>query len=172
MPPGSPATCDRIRISCQNIPRLRMRSFSTPTSLECRRARRRFWILQQRIFLECAWEALGECRIFSGWLQQAIGVYAGASMNSYLLASSWQSGIHCNDGRLPDYARERQRFPVLPGTSYELDLRGPSLTVQTACSTSLVAVTVACQASAAGECDMALAGGVSVTFPQRTGLHV
>ena len=53
--------------------------------------------------------------------------------------------------------------------SYELDLRGPSLTIQTACSTSLVAVTVACQALNAGECDMALAGGVSVTFPQRTG---
>ena len=53
--------------------------------------------------------------------------------------------------------------------SYELDLRGPSLTIQTACSTSLVAVAVACQALHAGECDMALAGGVSVTFPQRTG---
>ena len=53
--------------------------------------------------------------------------------------------------------------------SYELDLRGPSLTIQTACSTSLVAVAVACQALHAGECDMALAGGVSVTFPQRMG---
>ena len=53
--------------------------------------------------------------------------------------------------------------------SYKLNLRGPSLTIQTACSTSLVAVVTACQALARGECDMALAGGVSIAFPERTG---
>ena len=53
--------------------------------------------------------------------------------------------------------------------SYKLNLRGPSVTIQTACSTSLVAVEMACRALQAGECDVALAGGVSITFPQRSG---
>jgi acyl transferase domain-containing protein len=53
--------------------------------------------------------------------------------------------------------------------SYKLNLRGPSVTVQTACSTSLVTVHIACQALLGGECDMALAGGVSVSVPQESG---
>jgi phthiocerol/phenolphthiocerol synthesis type-I polyketide synthase E len=53
--------------------------------------------------------------------------------------------------------------------SYKLDLRGPSMTIQTACSTSLVAVQAACRALQTGECDVALAGGVSISFPQRSG---
>ena len=56
--------------------------------------------------------------------------------------------------------------------SYKLDLHGPSMTVQTACSTSLVAVEVACRALQSAECDMALAGGVSVNFPQHARLSV
>ena len=51
--------------------------------------------------------------------------------------------------------------------SYKLDLHGPSVTIQTACSTSLVAVEMACRALQTGECDIALAGGVSIAFPQR-----
>src|SRR5262249_4470985 len=53
--------------------------------------------------------------------------------------------------------------------SYRLNLRGPSLCVQTACSTSLVAVATACQSLLTGQCDLALAGGVSITVPQRAG---
>ena len=53
--------------------------------------------------------------------------------------------------------------------AYKLDIHGPSFTIQSACSTSLVAVEVACRALQHGECDLALAGGVSITFPQRAG---
>jgi len=124
---------------------------------------------QQRIFLECAWEALENAGYSPGGMQQAIGVYAGVSMNTYLISQLMRN---------PEFIAMVGGYQIMLGNdkdflstriSYELDLRGPSLTIQTACSTSLVAVVVACQALAAGECDMALAGGVSVTFPQRTG---
>ncbi len=126
---------------------------------------------QQRLFLECAWEAL-EAAGHGKAAGQRVGVFAGSSMNSYwfnLLANpevveavgSFQT-VTSND---KDFLATR--------VSYKLGLTGPSLTVQTACSTSLVAVHTACQALRAGECDMALAGGVSVRLPQKAGyLHL
>ncbi|HSL82457.1 MAG TPA: type I polyketide synthase, partial [Thermoanaerobaculia bacterium] len=124
---------------------------------------------QQRLFLECAWEAIEsagyDVERYPGW----IGVYAGSSMSSYYLANlrsrrdlldavgHLQVGL-AND---KDYLATR--------TSYKLDLEGPSLNLQTACSTSLVSVHVACQALLRGECDMALAGGVSVGVPLKAG---
>lgn len=124
---------------------------------------------QQRIFLECAWEALEDAGYSSHSLEQSVGVYAGASMNSYIFSQLLRNpalvaavgGYQLMLGNDKDF--------LCTHASYELNLRGPSLTIQTACSTSLVAVAVACQALHAGECDIALAGGVSVTFPQRTG---
>src|ERR1700730_12137326 len=124
---------------------------------------------QQRIFLECAWEALENAGYSPPGAEQAIGVYAGVSMNSYVISQMLRN---------PRFAATVGGYQIMLGNdkdflctrvSYELDLRGPSLTIQSACSTSLVAVTVACQALDARECDIALAGGVSVTFPQRTG---
>jgi phthiocerol/phenolphthiocerol synthesis type-I polyketide synthase E len=119
---------------------------------------------QQRMFLECAVEALEDsgCRwsVYAG----DIGIFGGASLSSYL-RNSYESLADDLDGSsvLPlmllhgndkDYLTTR--------VSYKLNLRGPSFALQTACSTSLVAVHVACQSLLAGECDMALAGGVSV----------
>lgn len=124
---------------------------------------------QQRIFLECAWEALESAGYSAQELQQSVGVYAGASMNTYLVSQLMRN---------PDLVAKVGGYQIMLGNdkdylctrvSYKLNLRGPSLTIQTACSTSLVAVAVACQALNRGECDMALAGGVSLTFPQRTG---
>ena len=166
---GCRAMCDRIRISCQNIRRWRTQIFSTQVSSECRPREAQILDPQQRIFLECAWEALENAGYSSRSLEQAIGVYAGASMNSYLISQLLRN---------PEFIATVGGYQIMLGNdkdflctrvSYELDLRGPSLTIQTACSTSLVAVAVACQALNAGECDMALAGGVSLTFPQRTG---
>ncbi|GJD16865.1 polyketide synthase type I, putative [Rivularia sp. IAM M-261] len=115
---------------------------------------------QHRIFLECAWEALESAGYKSGIEESLIGVFAGATSNGYLL------NIYSNQKTIS--ADEQQ---VLLGcdkdflstrTSYKLNLTGPSYTVQTACSTSLVAVHLACQSLLNGECDMALAGGVYV----------
>ena len=124
---------------------------------------------QHRVFLECAHEALEH----AGWGDQtddmSVGVYAGAGMNWYLLEH-----IAAN----PEDARAVGAYQIMLGNdkdflctraSYKLNLRGPSIAIQTACSTSLVAVVMACRALARGECDMALAGGVSIAFPERTG---
>ena len=124
---------------------------------------------QHRIFLECAWEALEHAGYAPGATQKTVGVYAGSSMNTYLFAQILRDpalidavgGYQLMLGNDKDFLCTR--------VSYKLDLRGPSMNVQTACSTSLVAVEVACRALQNGECDMALAGGVSVSFPQRAG---
>ncbi|MAN46398.1 MAG: hypothetical protein CMF04_09400 [Hyphomonas sp.] len=124
---------------------------------------------QQRIFLECAWEALEHAGYAPGQIEDPVGVYAGTGMNTYLMAhilsdrsvAETAGGYQLMLGNDKDFLCTR--------VSYKLDLRGPSATVQTACSTSLVAVEMACRALSRGECDMALAGGVSINFPSSTG---
>jgi acyl transferase domain-containing protein len=123
---------------------------------------------QQRVFLECAWEVLESAgydpRTYSG----SIGVYGGSNINEYLLNNilPHRGRIQLDDlstimGFDKDYLTTR--------VSYKLGLRGPSVVVQTACSTSLVAVHLAADALLAGQCDMALAGGVSVLVPHQSG---
>jgi len=122
---------------------------------------------QHRVFLECAWEALEDAACDPARFDGAIGVFAGMSMNTYLahnvltrpelLAQFGESHLIFSNDK--DYLTTR--------VSYKLNLRGPSLNIQTACSTSLVAVCVACQNLLAYECDMAMAGGVSISFPQQ-----
>ncbi|MGW6935777.1 type I polyketide synthase [Lentzea sp. NPDC054927] len=116
---------------------------------------------QQRILLEVAWELLETIGYSGGADDQAIGVFAGASMNTYLTNAVARAcdplGYHGTELMIAndkDYLTTR--------ISYKLGLRGPSVNVQTACSTSLVAVHMAVQSLLSGECDIALAGGVSV----------
>jgi phthiocerol/phenolphthiocerol synthesis type-I polyketide synthase E len=124
---------------------------------------------QQRLFLECAWEALERAGYNGDEREGLVGVYAGLEMNTYLfynLASQPEvleraGGLQFEISSDKDYLATR--------TSYKLDLRGPSLTVQSACSTSLVAIHLASQALLSGECDLALAGGSSVQVPQAAG---
>ncbi|HSE38870.1 MAG TPA: type I polyketide synthase, partial [Blastocatellia bacterium] len=124
---------------------------------------------QHRIFLECAWEALENAGYNSDSYQARIGVYAGHGLTSYLLSnlfsnrqSIWAlSGGQSLLGNDKDYLATR--------VSYKLNLNGPSLSVQTACSTSLVAVHLACQSLLNGECSMALAGGITISIPQKVG---
>ncbi|MEW5926813.1 MAG: amino acid adenylation domain-containing protein [Gemmatimonadota bacterium] len=115
---------------------------------------------QQRVFLETAWEALENAGYAPGETREAVGVYAGSSASDYL---------HRHVLTRPDVAGAVGSLQVEMGNgkdflasrvAYKLNLRGPALAVQTACSTGLVAVHVACRALLAGECDMALAGGV------------
>ncbi|MBW4698403.1 MAG: SDR family NAD(P)-dependent oxidoreductase [Aphanocapsa lilacina HA4352-LM1] len=123
---------------------------------------------QQRLFLECAWEALEDAGCIPGVYRGAVGVYAGAGRGTYLLH------LHANHQALSGV----DPFQVFIGNdkdflatrvSYKLNLEGPSFAVQTACSTSLVAVHLACQGLLSGECDAAIAGGVAVRWPQEVG---
>lgn len=120
---------------------------------------------QQRVFLECAWESLEHAGYDGAAYPGLVGVYAGAAMSSYL---SNVSGHVASVRSLGDYqillGNDKDNVPTL--VSYKLDLRGPSLAIQTACSTSLVAVVVACQNLLSYQCDMALAGGVRIALPQ------
>ncbi|WAL97005.1 beta-ketoacyl synthase N-terminal-like domain-containing protein [Streptomyces sp. Je 1-369] len=116
---------------------------------------------QQRILLEVAWELLETVGYSGGADDQAIGVFAGASMNTYLTNVVARS---CDplgyDGTELMIANDKDYLTTR--ISYKLGLTGPSINVQTACSTSLVAVHLAVQSLLTGECDIALAGGVSV----------
>ncbi len=123
---------------------------------------------QHRIFLECAWEALERAGCDSESYPGLIGVYAGTDLNSYLLSFFTNRALIAEVGILQVELASDKEY-MASRVSYKLDLRGPSLAVQTACSTSLVAVHLACQGLLSGECDMALAGGASVRVPQITG---
>lgn len=130
---------------------------------------------QHRIFLELAWEALEGAGYDPYKTPGAVGVFGGASLSTYLLnqicdtretvedlACNYQLGRFAEYlGALPDCLATR--------VAYMLNLRGPAVTVQCACSTSAVAVAQACQSLQLFQSDMALAGGVSISFPQKRG---
>ncbi len=121
---------------------------------------------QNRLFLECAWEALENAGCDPQRYPGPIGVYAGSSTNSYVLRA-----MNPKATSMTGYALTvlTDREYLTTQVSYKLDLKGPSFDVQTACSTSLVAAHLACQGLLSRECDMALAGGVSARVPQEGG---
>ncbi|MFP5265683.1 MAG: condensation domain-containing protein [Blastocatellia bacterium] len=123
---------------------------------------------QHRLFLECAWESLEAAGYDPQSYQGAIGVYAGASLSSYLASLfSNESALAATGVFQAVVGNDKDYLPTR--VSYKLNLRGPSVCVQTACSTSLVAVHLACQGLLNGECDMALAGGVTIGLLRKTG---
>lgn len=123
---------------------------------------------QQRVFLECAWEALENAGYTGGNYKQLIGVYGGVSSNTYLFNLLTNPDVMKSAGGFQITVASDKDF-LAPRVAYKLNLKGPAVVVQTACSTSLVAIHMACQSLLAGECQMALAGGVSITFPQTIG---
>lgn len=125
---------------------------------------------QHRHFLECCWEALEDAAHPPASFDGSIGVFAGCGLGSYLmfhlsnnpeLMNSVGLFLLRHTGNDKDFLATR--------VSYCFDLKGPSVNVQTACSTSLVAVHTACQSLLNGECDMTLAGGVTISLPHRVG---
>jgi amino acid adenylation domain-containing protein len=124
---------------------------------------------QHRLFLETAWQALEDAGYDPQRYPGSIGIFGGVTLSSYFLR-------HLQSN--PDLLQALGSYQVALGTdrdylttlvSYKLGLRGPSLDVQTACSTSLVAAVLACQSLLGYHCDMALAGGVSIKVPQKSG---
>ena len=121
---------------------------------------------QQRLFLECAWEALENAGYDAERYHGLIGVYAGSSLNTYLLTNLFSNPkLRESMDWLPIQFSNDKDF-LCTRVSYKLNLTGPSVTIQTACSTSLVAVHLAYLSLLNGECDIALAGGVSVRSTQ------
>jgi acyl transferase domain-containing protein len=121
---------------------------------------------QHRLFLECAWEGLEQAGYRPDACPGPVGVFGGSAMGTYLLHSGGAARF-ADDylmtliGNDKDYLTTR--------VSYLLNLTGPSVAVQTACSTALVAIHLACQSLLNAECDLALAGAVSVRVPQTAG---
>ena len=125
---------------------------------------------QHRIFLECAWHSLEGAGYNSEACRELIGVFAGAGLSSYI------ADLYANTrtlASLDDYqiAIGNDKDHLTTQVAYKLGLQGPSLTVQTACSTSLVAVCIACQSLLDYQCDMALAGGVAVDVNTAAGYY-
>jgi len=132
---------------------------------------------QQRLFLECCWQAFEDAGYDPAAYAGAIGVYAGSSVSTYFL-----SHLCTHPGFIQKFTGAYQvgNYSEMMGNnldflstrvSYKLNLRGPSFTMQAGCSTSLLAVTQACQSLLTYQSDMALAGGTSITFPQKRGSY-
>ena len=126
---------------------------------------------QHRVLLECAWTALEDAGYNSNNYEGIIGVFAGATINTYALLNlanrpellSSLDPVQINIGNSGDFLVTR--------IAYKLNLKGPSYTIQSACSTSLVAVHTACESLLNEQCDIALAGGVSINVSLRNGYH-
>ncbi len=127
---------------------------------------------QQRLFLELAWEAIEKAGYDPQTYNGLIGVYGGVGMSRYLLNNLYPHHqlLETIDPIQLGISNDKDFLPTR--VAYKLNLTGPAVNVQTACSTSLVAVHVACQSLLNGECDIALAGGVTLGIPQKIGyLH-
>ncbi len=125
---------------------------------------------QHRHMLECAWEALEDAGHPPARFDGAIGCFVGCGMNGYFIYNLLRNpDILASTGAflLRHTGNDRDFLPTT--VSYKLDLTGPSVAIQTACSTSLVAIHVACQSLLANECDLALAGGVTIITPPGQG---
>lgn len=132
---------------------------------------------QHRIFLETCWNALEDAGYDQSTYAGQIGLFGGCSLNTYLLANLCHDRAFIDEvtgnyqvGDFRSFMGNDKDF-LTTRVAYKLNLRGPCVSVASACATSLVAICQASQSLLTYQCDMALAGGVSVTFPQKRG-HV
>jgi phthiocerol/phenolphthiocerol synthesis type-I polyketide synthase E len=124
---------------------------------------------QHRLLLQTAWEALETAGLTTNGPFGRVGVFAGSGFGHYLVNSVLKDPDVAGSHGLLAAVLGNEKDHLAAKIAYRLDFGGPAVTVQTACSTSLVAVHLACQSLHAGDADVALAGGVSVPFPQDTG---
>ena len=126
---------------------------------------------QHRVFLEACWEALERAGYAPNKMNGSVSVFAGASTNTYVqhALEPRPELMELVGADLITYGNDKDY--LTPRVAYKLGLKGPALNVSTACSTSLVAVGQACQSLLTYQCDVALAGGVSVRVPQQRGYY-
>lgn len=126
---------------------------------------------QHRVFLECAWSALENAGYDSQQYVGEIAVYGGAALNSYLV--NFYSNSQYRNHTDPVQVVISNVMGLMPTrVSYKLNLTGASCGIQTGCSTSLVSVHLACQSLLNRECDMALAGGVSLGLAEKKVIYI
>ena len=123
---------------------------------------------QQRLLLECAWHAMEDAGYDPERCAVPVGVFAGAAMSTYLFNLLSHPEFRDLVGDFQVFTGNDKDF-LTTRISYKLNLKGPSLAVQSACSTALVAVSMACDSLLNHQCDMALAGGVAIRVPQKAG---
>ncbi|MBU2969549.1 acyltransferase domain-containing protein [Pseudoalteromonas sp. C2R02] len=126
---------------------------------------------QHRLFLQHSWKALESAGFIPDEIGDSVGVYAGCSMNRYLLNNI---DINTQSFDINDFQKmlASEKDYLTTRVSHKLNLRGPSINVQTACSTSLVAIQLAVLSLQTYQCDVALSGGVTVNVPHKVGyLH-
>ncbi|HEU4360007.1 MAG TPA: beta-ketoacyl synthase N-terminal-like domain-containing protein [Mycobacterium sp.] len=130
---------------------------------------------QHRLFLQCAWHALEDAGYNPAQMDNSVGVYATSTTSGYLLhnlMSNYDPNTVIGQGvtfEMVNLSLQNDKDYLATKVAHQFNLRGPALSVQTACSSALVAVHLACQSILNGECDIALAGGASLRIPHRVG---
>jgi phthiocerol/phenolphthiocerol synthesis type-I polyketide synthase E len=130
---------------------------------------------QHRLFLQTAWHALEDAGYDPAQIEGAVGVYATSTTSGYLLhniMSNHDPNVIIGQGvtfEMVNLSLQNDKDYLATKVAHQFNLRGPALSVQTACSSALVAVHLACQSILNGECEMALAGGASLRIPHRVG---
>lgn len=124
---------------------------------------------QHRLFLQIAWQALESSGYCNDDSRNRIGVYAGSSDSSYLTYALSHPHRLKPMVSIPDLVYENNQDLLATRVAYKLNLRGPAVTMGTACSTALVLVHHGCQALISGECDVALVGAARASVPQKSG---
>ncbi|PHM68031.1 type I polyketide synthase [Xenorhabdus sp. KJ12.1] len=122
---------------------------------------------QCRLLHECCWHALEDAAYIPGDNKDRIGLFAGASINLPWISHQLKQKL--TPAEIFDAVNWSLPESIITRIAYRLGLNGPVMSVHTACSTSLVAIHTACQSILSGDCDLALAGGVSISLPQESG---
>lgn len=126
---------------------------------------------QQRLFLECSWEAMEDAGYCPNNYPGLTGIFGGIGFNTYVLQSLHSNGNLKVSAEAYQLSIANDKDFLTTRVSYKLNMKGPSVNVQTACSTSLVATHIACMNLLNYQCDLALAGGSTISIPEVNGYH-